>query len=95
MDDDQYEQTASSMELASLELQRDRYHDMAVRHAQSLRVQQHRSPLSEDERDIARSHPDPNMSNEAKEALYLQNKQRYQHARATGSYRDDQGSVRR
>jgi hypothetical protein len=95
LNNDVEEQARASMEMASLRVQRNEYHAMAAQHAQSLRVQQQRSPLSDDERDIAHSHPDPKMSNEAKEALYLHNKQRYQHARATGAYRDDQGTVRR
>jgi hypothetical protein len=35
------------------------------------------------------------MTNEQREELYARNKQKYQQARATGAYRDDQGTVRR
>jgi hypothetical protein len=38
---------------------------------------------------------DPNMTDAQKVETYLQNRARYQHARATGAYRDDQGRVTR
>jgi hypothetical protein len=50
--------------------------------------------LSDDEMDIARnSHGSGTVEDRVKE--YAQNKARYQHMRATGAYRDDQGTVRR
>jgi hypothetical protein len=36
----------------------------------------------------------PNLSDDDKVQTYLQNKQRYQYAKATGQYRDDQGTQR-
>jgi hypothetical protein len=38
---------------------------------------------------------DPRLSDEAKVEQFAQNRARYQHARASGQYRDDQGVVRR
>lgn len=38
---------------------------------------------------------DPKLSDDAKVQGYIEQRQRYRHARATGSYRDDQGFVRR
>jgi hypothetical protein len=53
--------------------------------------------LSQDEMEIAHgiAGNDASMSLEQREALYSRNKQRLNHMRATGQYRDDQGSVRR
>ena len=50
--------------------------------------------LSQDEMDIAHG-SFGNLPKEEREKIYFENKQRYQHARATGAYRDDQGTVRR
>jgi hypothetical protein len=38
---------------------------------------------------------DPKLDDESRVQQYAANRARYQHARATGQYRDDQGSVRR
>jgi hypothetical protein len=38
---------------------------------------------------------DPNLSDEARVKTYVENRQRYRQARSDGSYRDDQGTVRR
>jgi hypothetical protein len=62
---------------------------------QQQQPQGNRFGLSADEIDVAHSHPDPRMTNEQKQELYAHNRARYQHARATGAYRDDQGTVRR
>ena len=53
--------------------------------------------LSKDEVDIARgiSGGDPKLSNDDREKLYAEQKAKYQRQRATGEYRDDQGTVRR
>jgi hypothetical protein len=50
--------------------------------------------LSNEEMEVAKA---SHSSGTAEERIedYARNKQRYQHARATGAYRDDQGSVRR
>lgn len=50
--------------------------------------------LSQDERDVARS-ANTDLPVEERDRIYAQNKARYQHARATGAYRDDTGTVRR
>ena len=38
---------------------------------------------------------DPNINDEDRVREYVSQRQRYRHARATGQYRDDQGTVRR
>jgi hypothetical protein len=38
---------------------------------------------------------DPNMSDDEKARIYMENQRRYNHMRQTGEYRDDQGSVKR
>lgn len=59
--------------------------------------QGNRYGLSPDEVTIAHgiASNDPNMTADQREALYAQQKQKLQFMRATGQYRDDQGSVRR
>ena len=53
--------------------------------------------LSEKEMEIARtlSPGARDLSDEDRQRIYADNKAKYQHARATGAYRDDQGSVKR
>src|SRR5262245_42693394 len=52
---DPYEQTAATMEMAGLHVQKDRYHAMAEQHAQSLRAHRptNRWGLTEEQREIA------------------------------------------
>jgi hypothetical protein len=74
---------------AALLLQKERYHADAVQHATALQqVQGNRFGLTQDELDIAKS---CNLSDES----YARNKNLLQYRRATGQYRDDQGSVKR
>jgi hypothetical protein len=63
--------------------------------AQITQSQGNRYGLSQDELDVAHGSFGTSMSKDEKERLYAENKARYQHMRATGVYRDDQGSVRR
>jgi hypothetical protein len=53
--------------------------------------------LTADEVTIARgiASGDRNMTNDERERCYAEQKAKYQHLRATGEYRDDQGMVRR
>lgn len=53
--------------------------------------------LTQDEIEIANgiAGSDPHMTQDQRQQLYLQNKQKLQYMRATGQYRDDQGTVRR
>jgi hypothetical protein len=74
---------------------------LAVR-ANQFAAQQRAEPrgnkygLSHDEIEVARNFTtDPKLSNDDKEKLYAEQRNRYRHARATGAYRDDQGSIRR
>jgi hypothetical protein len=61
---------------------------------QSAQPQRHPSGLSDEEIAVAKaSHSGGTADQRIQE--YAQNKARYQHLRATGQYRDDQGTVRR
>ena len=53
--------------------------------------------LSDDEVSIARgiSGGDSSLTNTDRERIYAENRNKLRHMRATGEYRDDQGSVRR
>jgi hypothetical protein len=100
LDDDQYEQTAATMELASLHVQRDRYHTMAEQHAHSLRVQRpsNRWGLSETEREVAEAslpdRPDmPKLTADQKHEVYANNRARLNRMRQTREYDDTQGRV--
>jgi len=63
---------------------------------QHQQQQGNRYGLSRDEVTIARGigSGDAKLSNDDREKLYAEQKARYQHMRATGQYRDDQGSRR-
>ena len=65
--------------------------------AQQSQPQGNKYGLSADEIELARgvASGDRRMSNDERERLYAENKSRYQRMRATGEYRDDQGTVRR
>ena len=70
--------------------------------AANLAAQQQQPPgnrygLTHDEVEIAHSlaQNDHRFSDDQREAIYAQNRARYQHARRTGAYRDDQGRVTR
>jgi hypothetical protein len=58
---------------------------------------QNKYGLNKDEQDIARglASGDRSMSDEDRQRVYAEQKAKYQRMRATGEYRDDQGSVRR
>jgi hypothetical protein len=53
--------------------------------------------LNADEVTIARGigHGDPKLTNDERERIYAEQRGRYQRMRASGEYRDDQGTVRR
>ncbi len=69
--------------------------------AEAIHPQPQRGPvdrygLTESEREVAKNFTqDPRMSEEDKLRTYAEQKARYQRARATGAYRDDQGRVTR
>lgn len=65
--------------------------------AQQTQQQGNRYGLSADEVAIANgiAGNDPHMSNDQRQQLYLQQKQKLNFMRATGQYRDDQGTVKR
>ena len=65
--------------------------------AQQQQQQGNRYGLSRDEVQIARgiSASDAKLSDDDRQRIYAEQKGKYQHMRATGQYRDDQGSVRR
>lgn len=70
--------------------------DMMARDAYAAQPRNvNRFGLSKDEIEVANTHPDSSMTQDQKQEVYARNKQRYQHMRQTGEYRDDQGSVRR
>jgi len=58
---------------------------------------QNRYGLNEDEVTVARglAKGDPKLSNDDRERIYAEQRARYQQARRDGTYRDDQGVVRR
>jgi hypothetical protein len=58
---------------------------------------QNRYGLNADEVQIARGigGSDPKLSNDERERIYAENRGKYQRMRASGEYRDDQGTVRR
>jgi hypothetical protein len=93
VDNDQYEQTAATMEMAALHVQRDRYQAMAEQHAQSLRAHQpsNRWGLSEEQREIAEAaivdRPDmPKLSNDQKHEIYYHQRNRHHAMVSNGSY---------
>lgn len=81
--------------------QLQRYANDYATQVQRQQQAQQRNPhgFNSTEVEIALSLPDrhdaPRLSKEQKLNLYAQNKQRYWEARRNGSYRDDQGVVRR
>jgi len=81
--------------------QLQRYATNYAAQAQQQQQQAQRNPhgFNATEIEVALSLPDrrdaPRLSREQKLNLYAQNKARYWEARRNGSYRDDQGTVRR
>jgi hypothetical protein len=64
---------------------------------QQVQPQGNRYGLSKDEVDVAHgiASSDQRMTKDDREQLYAQNKAKLARMRATGEYRDDQGTVRR
>jgi hypothetical protein len=64
---------------------------------QQQAAQGSRYGLSRDEVAIARGigSGDPKLTDDERQRIYAEQKGKYQHMRATGAYRDDQGSMRR
>ena len=65
--------------------------------ASQQQPQGHRYGLSRDEVEIAAgiAGNDPHLTQDQRELVYAQNKQKLRNMRASGAYRDDQGTVRR
>jgi hypothetical protein len=92
LEGDPYSAKEALKEMAAIKVQANEAHRLAVEHAASMQQPQgNRFNLSADEVDLAHGHPDDNKSNEAKEELFVRNKQRYQINKSNGLHRDDQG----
>ncbi|MGJ4939297.1 hypothetical protein ACQR1W_01885 [Bradyrhizobium sp. HKCCYLS1011] len=92
------EQIRASQELAALRVQANEYHAMCVQHAETMRPapQASKYGLSEQEREVAHNWTsDASLSNDERERIYAEQRAKYRQMRADGSYRDDQGMVRR
>lgn len=91
---------AAGMKMAGLDATLEKFNALAHRTA-NPQPQQYQEPrnrygLTATEEEIARnSFHAPDMNDDQKQQLYAQNRAKYQHMRATGAYRDDQGTVRR
>ena len=91
----------STMSAADRILEIDQKRTALDRIAQNLVAEQQQQGnqfgLSNDEQDIARGMftGDQKLTAADRERIYAQNKEKLRHMRATGQYRDDQGSVRR
>jgi hypothetical protein len=105
------EQVRASQAVAGFRTLAQGYHEMAVEHAQSMNAPPvpGGDDLSRKDADLARRYgltanelgvakgwtSDQTITDEDKVRTYLHQRQRYRQARADGSYRDDQGQVRR
>ncbi|MCP3382856.1 hypothetical protein NLM31_21040 [Bradyrhizobium sp. CCGUVB4N] len=85
----------ASQQIANLRVGMNELNNMAREAYAAAPRDMNRFGLSKDEVEVANSHPDSSMTPDQKQELYLRNKQKYQHMRMTGEYRDDQGMVRR
>jgi hypothetical protein len=88
----------AAVRMASVEATAREFHSLASRAAapQGGAAAIDRYGLNETEREVAKSWTnDANISEDQRLRTYAEQKQRYQHQRATGQYRDDQGTVRR
>jgi hypothetical protein len=92
---DAHAMAQAHQEIASLRAQQKEAHEVAVQHAAAMRQpQRHPSGLTESEIEIAKASHSFGAPEERIED-YRRNKAKYQHMRATGEYRDDQGTVTR
>ena len=105
------EQVRASQAMASLRVQANEYHAMAEQHARSLAPPMLPGAEDLPRRDVELCRKygvtpaelpvakgwtsDPKLSDDDRVRVFVENRQRYRHARATGQYRDDQGTVRR
>ena len=88
----------AAQRILEIDAQRAQLVVRANHHAAQQRAQPrgNKYGLSHDEIEVARNFTtDPKLTNDDKEKLYAEQRNRYRHARATGEYRDDQGTVRR
>jgi hypothetical protein len=82
-------------------LQLDKDREALDRRAQGFIAQQqpqgNKYGLSKDEQDVARGMfgNDQRMTHDQRERAYAEQKEKLRYMRATGQYRDDQGSIRR
>jgi len=89
---------AAAQQMAALRASMRELNSMASEYVATQRqaTPSNRYGLSEDEVAIARNWTSDNrMSEDEKLRTYAEQRQRYRQARADGSYRDDQGTVRR
>lgn len=87
---------AASQRILELDVQRSALAQRAQQFAASQRAQPqgNKYGLTDEEVEVAKASHGAG-TDEERIAEYARNKQRYQHMRATGEYRDDQGTVRR
>jgi hypothetical protein len=102
---DMGEQVRASQALASYRSAANEYHAMAVQHARSMQAAAKPDPygLTAEEREVAKNSfggvkqkgEYVDISDDEKYALYAKNKAKYRQQRASGDYRDDQGTITR
>lgn len=95
---DQEEMVRASMAIASYRATAREYNSMAAEHAQGMQAARPANAhgLSDQEVEVAKNWTgDNHMTADDKLRIYAENKARYQRMRASGEYRDDQGTVRR
>src|SRR5581483_8430654 len=88
----------AAQKMAALRASMKELNGMATEYVASRQAAQpsNRYGLSPEEVEVAKNFTaDPRMSEDQKLATYAEQKAKYQHQRATGQYRDDQGTVRR
>ncbi len=86
---------SAAQQIAGLRASMRELDAMAREHYMAQPRDVNRFGLNKDEIEVANSHPDSSMTPDQKQELYARNRERYRHMRATGEYRDDQGTVRR
>jgi hypothetical protein len=90
LDGDQYEQTAAAMEMAAIDVQREKFHNKAVQHANSLQAQQPSNEfgLNDDQIEVAHgiAGNDRTLSNRDRERIYAQQVHRHRDLVASGQY---------
>jgi hypothetical protein len=90
LDGDQYEQTSATMEMAAIDVQREKFHNRAWAHAQSLQaaVPRNEFGLNDDQIEIAHgiASADRSLTDRDRERIYAQQVHRHQSLVASGQY---------